>query len=75
VPKRLLIPGIHIHVDATNAVGTTAGDVALADGTQNSPASKVSVESEEALEVHVQILSDGFLVGVPAADAVDELER
>src|SRR3569833_1880088 len=74
VTLRLHVPSVEVVDDAAGTLAVSAGgDVGLADGAQDGPDGQVTIEGEETLEVHVQILSDGLGVAVPTADAVNEL--
>lgn len=72
--QSLLITCVHIHINAHHAILSASRHIALAYGTQNSSRRQIAIEGEEALEIHVQVLSDGLAIAIPAADPVDKLE-
>lgn len=74
MPHCLLVTSLHVRVNTAETLGAIATDVALTDGADDGPDGQVAVEREEALEVHVQIFSDGFVVAVPASDAVNKFQ-
>lgn len=74
VPDGLLVSGLDIGNHALVAAAGTTCDVALADGADDSSHGQVTVEGKEALEVHMQILANGFRIAVPSSDTVDQFQ-
>ena len=75
VAQSLLVSGAHIGDDAWNALtAATSSDIALADRSHDGPDSQVSIEGEEALQVHMQILANSFRVAIPATDSIHQLK-
>lgn len=71
----LLVSSLDIGDQTLVAVASTTGDVALADGADNSSHGEVAVEGKETLQIHVQILANGFGVAVPTSNTINQLER
>lgn len=75
VTNCLLVSSLDIGDQTLVAVASTTGDVALADGADDSSHGEVTVEGEETLQIHVQILANGFGVAVPTTNTINQLER
>lgn len=69
----LLITGLHVHESASKATIPTSRHVGLANGTEHCAAGKVSIQSEESFDKHVQIFSNGLGVTVPTTDTINKL--
>src|SRR4030081_1515965 len=74
MPEALLVSSIDASHYSSSAfeVGRHVG---LAGRRQDRSPRQVSVQSEEALDIHMQVLSNRFAVGIPASDLVRQAER
>lgn len=71
--EALLVARLDTACDAARAFDIDR-HVGLAGGGHHGAAGQVAVQRKKALEVHVQVLTDGLAVGVPATNLVRQAE-
>ena len=70
MPHSLLIPGPDILEEPTDPF-PVAVYIAMTRSTEHTPCCQVSIHREEALDIHMQILANGFRSRVPAASSIN----